>query len=593
MIFLLCAFAAAPPLADPLPEGAVARLGSTRLRHGFMVNSVAFSPDGRTIASGGNGRGLCLWDAATGDLLHHCSTRRFPAAYSVAFSADGKRVAVAESPTLNVVECDTGTVLRQIQAHTNGVISAAYSRFGWVASGSHDLTVRICDPETGATRHVLEGFGGTPWALAPRPTRDELAVGALDGSLSVWGGATGARRWRVAAHTGNVNAAAYSADGATLATAGADGTLRLWAADGTPGRVVAMGGSRPRSVAFSRTHLAAGFDDGTVRLYDPAGGREVRRWAAAPYAVGALAFAPDGRTVASGGPWRSRIDLWDAATGAPLRAARGHVGPVDFLRYVGGTLLSSGRDRELIAWDVGGKVGRSHKLPAGSASLHTVAMSPDGRLTALTSFRERQVRVVDRGTGATVHTFPTQRVKSLAFGAAGRLAAFDDRGELLLWDAAAGKQLLSVKEGLGTPGTGGFWGAMAFAPDGRRLAVGDGAGTVRLVDLADGKVTRRYDAGGEPGGLTFSPDGRTVAICGGYGRPVIILWDSVTGDVVRSWQSEQTGVYSVQFSPDGRLLATAGDDLDSRVFVWEARTGQRVRVFAGHHSAVIPLAFAP
>src|SRR5215218_3344034 len=131
MIFLLCALAAGPPVADPLPPGAVARLGTTRFRHGFATNAIAVAPDGRTIASAGNGRGLCLWDAATGELRHHCNTRRFPATYGVAVSPDSKQVVVAESPYLILYDCATGKEVHRFEGHTNGVISAAYSRHGW------------------------------------------------------------------------------------------------------------------------------------------------------------------------------------------------------------------------------------------------------------------------------------------------------------------------------------------------------------------------------------------------------------------------------------------------------------------------------
>lgn len=596
---LALVFASAPPVADPLPAGAIARLGSTRLRHGFLLYALAFSHDGKVIASGGNGRGLCLWDARTGALLHHCSTRRFPSAYSVAFDPPSRKVICAEGGGLILWDAATGKELRRFEGHTNGVISTAYAPDGtWLASGSHDQTVRLWSPQTGKTIRVLEGHRATPWGLAAHPAGRELASGDLSGEIIVWDVATGKLRWRAFGHTmiGGQMTIAYDPRGEWLASCG-DGTVRLWrASDGRPGRVIALGEKKSRAITFARDgRLAVNFDN-EIAVYDPATGKQLARWRSGEFAAQALAFSPDGKALASGGVWRTAVDLWDSRTGRPLRELVGHGGPVDYLRFVsGGRLLSAGRDRQVVAWDLATGDGRSGRLPGRPSAIASVALSADGKLLASASWRERAINLCE-GPDKVRHALRGHegRVLGMDFSRDGkRLASFDDKGALRIWDTATGKSVLHVTKGLGNTDRGQFFLPLAFSATGERLLVGSGRGELRVVDAGTGKVGRAYTLGTELGGSAIAPDGRLVALCGGYGQPVVVLWDSVSGEVVRSWQSEQSGIYSVAFSADGRLLATAGDDVDSRVFVWEAATGQKMAAFTGHHSAVIPVAFAP
>src|SRR5262245_20050959 len=288
------AIAAAPATAEsPLPPHAVARLGQTKFVGGFMINHVCYSPDGKILASGGNGRGLCLWEATTGKLLHHCTTRTFPSTYTAAFSPDGRRVVTAEGTPVVVWDVATGKKLHELKGHTNGVLTVAWADNGkWIASGSHDATVRVWDADTGKQLHSLTGHDKLPRQIAFSPGSKLLASASLDLTVRVWDPATGKGLHCLKGATKELHALAFSPDGATLAWTGEDGDVRVWATDGrSPVRTLGKGEVDGWSVAFSPDGetLASGWRDGSVRLFNARTGKEQRHWHAGVFSVYSLA----------------------------------------------------------------------------------------------------------------------------------------------------------------------------------------------------------------------------------------------------------------------------------------------------------------
>jgi RNA polymerase sigma factor (sigma-70 family) len=594
--------AAAAPAADAhLPPGAVARLGETRFRHGFMINHLRFSPDGKVLASCGNGRGLCLWEAGTGKLLHHFTKERSPATYSCAFSPDGRRVVTADVRPVPVWDVATGKVVLELAGHTNGVLTVAWSDDGkWIASASHDATVRVWDAATGKQLHVLEGHKSLPRQIAFAPKSRLLASVGLDKTVRVWDPATGKPLRCHEGATKELRGVAFSPDGALLAWLGEVGELRVWRTDDTsPVRTLMSDPDGGWSVAFSPDGktLASGWKDGSVRLIDLATGKERRRWPAEQFNVGGLAYSPDGKVLATGGAWSSSVRRWDPETGAEIGKSDTHTGPVDRLHFMPGDkeLLSFGRDHLLIRWDLATRAPTPVQVPL-RGTFAVGAISPDGRLLAL-SGRVRtalNIGLYDTRTGERLRALEghTDWVLGVAFSGDGkRLASASKDGTVRVWDVAAGKQRWLASE-KGIDSRGQFFHSLAFSPDDRRLLYAGIDRTVRLYDAATGKPLQKSAVAGEIFGADFSPDGKLVALGGGYSGPVVTLWDTTTGKVARSWQSGQSGVYGVAFSPDGRLLATSGDDNDNTVKLWEAATGRELAHFKGHHCAVMAVAFS-
>ena len=579
--------------------------------HAGVVSSVAFSPDGRLIASGSWDSTIKLWDAATCNQLRSLEGHAGPV-NSVAFSPDGKVIASGSGDkTVKLWDVVTGIQLRSLEGHTGGVNSVAFSPDGKViASGSQDKfgrlspqlqrdTIKLWDAVTGKELHSLGGHIGDVTSVAFSPDGKVIASGSWDNTIKLWEAATGNQLRSLAGHTGDVTSVTFSPDGKMIASGSHDKTIKLWDA-GTGKQLRSLEGHTGdvKSVAFSLDGkmIASGSQDKTIKLWGTATGKQLRSLAGqrgpqslfGPGDTGnvySVAFSPDGKVIASGNQYKTS-SLWDAVTGKQLRSLESRTSQVDAVTFSpdGKAIASSTGGDDTIKLREAATGMQLLSLPA--YVVHSVAFSPDGKLIASGCW-EKTVKLWDAASGKQLRSLEghTGYVYSVAFSPDGKVIASGSWGDnmIKLWDAVTGKQLLSLE------GHTGNVSSVAFSPDGKVIASSSWDKTIKLWDAATGKQLRSFEGDiALVNSVTFSPDGKVLA--SGGADKTIKLWD-LAGKLLRSLEGHAGPISSVTFSSDGKVIASGS--WDKTIKLWDAATGARLRSLEGHTGHVLSVAFSP
>jgi WD40 repeat protein len=343
---------------DPLPPGAIARMGTVCLRHGSQVYTIAYSPDGKLLASGSAHGELRLWDPATGKLVQRLVDPFGSVFRVIAFSPDGERLASDKGGTLGLWQVSTGKKLLDLEPVSTGRPSSlAFSPDGKVRG----CEVMLWDIATG--KEVCQCKGRLQGDMAFSPDGRTVAAGGVDGVVYLFDAATGKELpvSRAGWNRGTPNAVGFTPDdkGLILRSINGGGIHLCETATGKVIREYSTDKEWPQAAALSPDGktLAAGTSSGTILLYETSTGQILHRLKGQERQRDdgrdrVLAFAPDGRTVAAAG--ENVIRLWDAATGKELQQFRGHEGDIWSLFFTpdGKTLVSSGKDETTRFWEV-------------------------------------------------------------------------------------------------------------------------------------------------------------------------------------------------------------------------------------------------
>jgi WD40 repeat protein len=282
--------------------------------HTGWVRTVAFSPDGATLASGSDDKMLILWDVQSGQQLRTLEGHT-GVVYSVAFSPDGATLASASwDKTVVLWDAMSGRRLRTLEGHQAGVNSVAFLPSGVaLASGSDDRTLILWDARTGRQLRTLKDHTGVVYGVAFSPGGRTLASGSWDRTVILWDARNLQPLYTLERHAGPLLGMAFSPDGVTLASGSTDGLVILWNVR-LGKRMRALEGHQDgvRSVAFSPdgVTLASGSDDRTVILWDVESGDQLSTLEGHDELVTAVAFSPDGFILASSS-FDRRVILWD------------------------------------------------------------------------------------------------------------------------------------------------------------------------------------------------------------------------------------------------------------------------------------------
>lgn len=612
---------------DPLPEGAVARLGTIRLRHVIRDYSgaacVAFSPDGKTLVSGGD-VGLRAWDVATGRDLGWFPTAA--PATAVQFIPDGKSLLTTDNNgSTRLWQAGTGILLRETKLASDDQFFRGQESF-LSADGKVAGVIGMGDGvhlwETATGKRIItrkERDRSLFFSAALSPDGKMLVVSGVGNRAHLVEVATGKEVRQIEGPNNaphlvpgfprlreeSVYGFAFSPDGKSLAGASGKDSCCVW--DVADGRFrFTIKGCRSR-LAFSPDgkHLACGGEE-AIRLYEAATGKEVRRFERRPGFARALVFSPDGKTLASAAEYT--VDLWDVATGKRLHPFAGHATPVVSLAFSpDGTDLASG-DSEvgtLIVWNLKDRKPR-HTFAGHFPNVLSVAYSPNGKIVASgdgykgTGGLDAQIRLWDLSEGLLLRQFPghLNGVESLTFLPNGKgLVSVGHDARVKVWDVATGKRLLQIR------GEDAWTKSIAVSPGGKTLLVVSPS-ELALWGLDSGRKVRAFGTAKDEGRsvrlAAFLPGGHIVMTGeSGNGRSKFNearFWDADKGVLLRSFSlgGADSLPGCLALSPDGNTLATASNYRGPGIQLWDTTTGKRVGRFSGHpEGAAESLAFSP
>jgi len=599
--------AAGDRLGDPLPDGAVQRLGTLRLRYGG-ISDLAYLPDGRAVIA--YGTVIEIWDLAKGELQFKQAVT--PAGMCcIQVRSDGKVLLIADgSGKVHEWDIEQGSIIRSFPTNQAGIKTAYYSpdEKRVLTTGGNPPSLKEFELETGKElisiagnmHYFCEGIYGPDGKTAfvdgsngsgPILAHFDLATGNLlnewhkdyyahsrslvlseDGERILAGTRHSATEWKIegyellnkfTGHHGHaVTAVAYCKDPGQLLTGSRDGSIRRW--DRLKNEVLLRWCPHESHCSYVEVSpdgsRVLSYGGGMVTESRITDGTPTIAWERHSQAVEAAAVLPDGRKVISGSADAS-LRLWDSSTGECLRTVQcGGLGAYTLALAPDGSHVAAGcKDGVIREFSIAdGKLLREFKGHRGY--IRSLAHTPDGQ-RLLSSADDGRLMVWEPGNDQPVSVMKEHRggVLSIAVSADGKFVLSGGRdGTVRLWDLQKAALARTCE------GHRGWVQAVCFAGDNDHALSSGRDGRILKWNLQTGEVEAEMVHGGWVRALVCTPDGKTA--CAGGEDNLITCWDLATGEKKATFKGHQSHVLSLAFSPDGQHLVSGSQD--STLMVW-------------------------
>jgi len=434
-------------------------------------------------------------------------------------------------------------------SENNTICSCAYSPDGnSIAVGLVDGNISVYSTSNWERTLTLKGHSNVVQRVVYSPAGDKMVSASADKTIRIWDMETGSQLHAFEGHAGKVYGLAYSPQGNLIASSGADKMVRVWdVITGDCRKIISGHTGQVYGVAYSPSgnQITSASEDTTIRLWDVETGKCIHILSGHSDIVIDVSYSPHGEQIASASDDKT-VRLWNVETGSCLHILHGHTNRVYSVVYSpkGDRVVSGSKDHVVRFWDV--ETGSCYYTLTGHRqAVFVVSYSPKGD------------KVV---TGSADKT-------------------------LRLWDVSSSSSRLV------SSGHSAAVASIQCSPKGDLIASGSADNTIRLWDVETGACRRTLSGHtGTVFGVAFSPKGDRV-VSGGGGDKSMRLWKVESGECQNVWSGHTNWVNSVAFSPEGDMIASSSDDKTVRL--WEVATGVCCKTLTGHTNGILSVVYGP